>query len=68
MKVLNPRLRTTFVHNFVGGIAWGLGLTVGISLVAYILSFTVSAFGGLPLVGDILANVVNATLDALKNK
>lgn len=64
MKVLTPKLRTTFIHNFVGGIAWGLGLTVGISLVAYLLGLLVSAFGGLPIIGITL----NSILEALKTK
>lgn len=65
-KVLGPSLKNTIVHNFIGGIAWALGITVGISLVGYFLSLFVSAFGGIPLVGDWLANVVNATLNALE--
>lgn len=68
MKVLSEKLSKTFVHNFVGGMAWGLGVTVGLAVVAYILGMSVSVFGGLPLIGDWLANIVNATLEALKNK
>lgn len=68
MKIITPKFKTTFLHNFIGGVAWGLGLTVGLALVTYILSLSVSAFGGLPLVGDFIANIVNSTLEALKNK
>jgi hypothetical protein len=62
------RLRTSFFRNFIGGIATGLGLTVGVSLVAYLLSLTVPAFGGLPVVGDSFANIINSILEALKGK
>jgi ABC-type amino acid transport system permease subunit len=68
MKVITPKLRNTFTHNFIGGIAWGLGVTVGLALIAYILSLLVNIFGGLPLVGDWLANIVDVTLEALKTK
>lgn len=53
-----------FVRNFIGGIATGLGLTVGISLVAYLLGLLVPAFSGLPVVGFTL----NSVLEALKSK
>lgn len=60
----NDSLKHTFIRNFIGGIATGLGLTVGISLVAYLLGLLVSAFGGLPVVGFTL----NSILEALKSK
>lgn len=65
MKVITQSLKHTLIHNFVGGIAWGLGITVGVALVGYMLGLTVSAFGGLPLVGEFLATVVDATLKSL---
>lgn len=65
MKVLTPKLRDTMIHNFFGGIAWGLGITVGIAFIAYILGGAVSLVGGLPLIGKFLANIVTETLKAL---
>jgi uncharacterized membrane protein required for colicin V production len=66
--MIKRTLKDTIIHSFIGGIFQGLGLTVGIALIAYFLSFIVNAIGGLPFVGDMLANVVNATLEALKHK
>lgn len=68
MKVITQKFKTTFLHNFIGGVAWGLGLTVGLALVTYILGLSVSIFGGLPLIGDLLANIVKSTLEALQSK
>lgn len=65
MKTIAPKLKDTLLHNFLGGIAWGLGITVGIALITYILSLVVKALGGVPLVGDFFAGIVKATIEAL---
>lgn len=67
---MTPRrsLKQTIIHSFIGGIFTGLGLTVGIAIVAYILGHFVNIFGGLPIVGYYLANIVSATLDALQRR
>lgn len=65
MKTITPKIKDTLIHNFLGGIAWSLGVTVGIAILAYILSNVVSAVGGVPLIGDWIARVVEATLQAL---
>jgi hypothetical protein len=61
-------LKETIIHGFVGGVFNGLGLTVGIAIVAYILSLFVDSVATFPVIGDFLANIVNATLTSLKNK
>lgn len=68
MNNSSESLKRTFVRNFVGGIATALGLTVGIALISYFLSFMVSSLGGLPLVGNFLANIVNLTIESLGRK
>ncbi len=62
------KLRETMLHSFVGGIFTGLGITVGIAILAYILSLIVNLVGGLPLVGNYLANIIEATIYALNNR
>ncbi len=62
------RLRFTIVHSFVGGIAWAVGLTLGVSLLVYLLGFVATALGGIPVIGEWLAQVIKATLDALQRK
>ena len=48
--------------NFIGGIAWGLGVTVGISLIAYLLGLVLRAFEAMPFIGERLADIVEHTL------
>lgn len=67
-EIKRERLRNIFFRNFIGGIATGLGLTVGISLVAYLLSLLIPTFGGLPVVGDSLTNIFSSIVETLKGK
>ena len=54
--------------NFIGGIAWALGATLGIALIAAILGILVNVLGGVPFIGEKLADIVSATNHALKNR
>jgi hypothetical protein len=57
-----------FINNFIGGLGWVLGITVGISLLAFILTIIMNALGGVPLIGSGIANIIKATLDAMGRK
>lgn len=68
MRIITPHVRHTLFHNFLGGLAWGVGLTVGISVLAYGLTLIVKALGGIPFIGAWFANIIQATLNALQNR
>ena len=57
--------RHIMLDNFLGGIAWGLGTVVGISLIAVILGFLISKIDLIPIIGDWLANVLRYTQASL---
>lgn len=40
------------INNFLGGISWGLGATVGLAIVLTILGYIASKFNTVPIVGD----------------
>lgn len=46
-----------FFNNFLGGIAWGLGATVGVSIFFAILAFLVSKINLIPFVGEFVSNI-----------
>lgn len=47
------------IDNFLGGIAWGLGLTVGLSLVLTILGFIISQIDFIPVFGKLFSEIFN---------
>lgn len=57
--------RHIMLDNFLGGIAWGLGTVVGISLIAVIAGFLISKIDLIPIIGDWLANVLRYTQASL---
>lgn len=57
-----------FIANFIGGIGWVLGITVGLSLIGFLVSKLFEAVGGLPYVGEQIAIIIQATSDALTKR
>ncbi len=62
------RTHKVFVNNFIGGLGWILGLTVGISLLGFVLTLFMNILGGVPIIGAGIANIIKATLDAMGRK
>ena len=44
-------------NNFVGGIAWGLGATVGVSIVIAILSLILKNINLVPFIGNFVSKL-----------
>jgi hypothetical protein len=59
------KLFVVFINHLVGGIGWVFGVTIGFALVGYIMSKAVGSLGGLPVVGEVIANVIVVTQNAL---
>lgn len=51
-----------FFNNFLGGIAWGLGATVGVSIFFAVLAFLVSKINLIPVVGNFVTGVIGYIL------
>ena len=51
-----------FFNNFLGGIAWGLGATVGVSIFFAILAFLISKIDLIPIVGNFVSGVASYVL------
>jgi hypothetical protein len=45
--------------NFLGGIAWGLGVTIGLTVFFAVLAFIGRNIDLVPVVGEFVANVIN---------
>jgi len=50
------------VNNFLGGISWGLGATVGLSLFFVLLGILAKEVNLVPVVGSFVSEVINYIL------
>ncbi len=67
MKI-NPKAKYSeiFLKSLVGGVGWAIGATLGFALLIYILGFILGRLGGLPLIGDWMARLIEVTNEALE--
>lgn len=56
-EVYRP-LGKMFLDNFLGGIAWGLGVTVGFGILVAVLSLVLSRIDFVPIIGQLLKDLV----------
>jgi len=56
-----------FVNNFIGGIAWALGATVGLALIIGILSLILKNVNLIPVVGDFVGKVIQFIIEKNPN-
>jgi hypothetical protein len=50
--------RQIFTNNFIGGIAWALGATVGLALIVGILTLILKNVNVIPVVGNFIADTI----------
>lgn len=52
------------INNFLGGIAWGVGATIGLAIFLVIIGFAISKINLVPVIG----NIISAGIEqAIKN-
>ena len=54
-----------FKEGIIAGVGWAVGVTIGFVLISTILVLVLRSLGGLPLIGDTVASIVEATQDSL---
>jgi hypothetical protein len=47
-----------FINNFIGGIAWALGATIGLALIVAVLTLILKNVNLIPVVGDFVAKII----------
>lgn len=55
-------------EGFFKGVGWAFGVTVGFVLISTILVSLFKKAGGLPIVGDFIADVVESTQEQLQKR
>lgn len=58
----------TFKRSIIGGIGWAIGVTFGFALISILIVGLFDKAGGVPLVGNWIAQVVDETLQNLQNR
>ncbi len=51
-----------FINNFTGGIAWGLGASVGVSILFTILGFIATQANLVPYIGTFVSQIIDFVL------
>ena len=59
---VRKHLKDLVLNNFLGGIAWGLGATLGASIVFAILSLILKNINLIPFIGDFVSQITNYVL------
>lgn len=54
---IHKPLHKIFINNFVGGIAWGLGATVGAGILLAIFGFLLSKINLIPVIGGFASDI-----------
>ncbi|MBU0572238.1 hypothetical protein KKE18_00965 [Patescibacteria group bacterium] len=57
-----------FKEGLIRGIGWAFGVTIGFVIISTILVIILRSLGGLPVIGDWIASVVEATLSQLAKR
>ena len=65
MKIKKAKL---FKEGFIKGFGWSFGVTVGFVVVSTILVWILKAAGGLPVVGNFFASIVESTVEQLSKR
>jgi hypothetical protein len=62
MEKHHAGLKKSLFLNFMGGVAWGLGATIGAALIITLLGFIMSKVNLVPVVGSFVAEVIKFVL------
>lgn len=57
-EVQHKKLSLIIWHNFLGGIAWGLGITIGATFILAVGAFILSQIDYVPFFGSFVLNIV----------
>ncbi len=59
--------RKIIVNNFIGGISWGLGATIGVTIIVGIITYILRVINLVPFLGDVATQVTTIVLKNLQS-
>jgi len=67
-QIIKKTNQSRFLRGFIGGLGWSIGATLGFAIFVAVISMAFNLLGGLPYIGNILADIVIFTNEALRSK
>lgn len=61
-KIGRRSLQDIVFYNFIGGLAWALGATIGLSVIIWTLTVVAQNVNLVPIVGNFVSQVINFIL------
>ncbi len=61
-KKVEESKKDLIINNFIGGVSWALGATVGLAIVVTILGIIIKNINLVPYVGNFVSNVLSFVL------
>lgn len=65
---VNANVFKRFLVGLVGGIGWGVGLTIGTAVILYVLGFVIAKIDFVPILGQFLADVIKSSQGNLNTR
>ena len=65
---VNASKKDRFMIGLLGGLGWGIGITIGTATILAILGFTVSKINFIPIIGHFSAEIIKAAQQNLMAK
>jgi len=65
---LKQKNQIIFLKHFIAGLGWMAGATIGFALFITLLSLVLKWLGGLPVIGNFAASLIESTSQALETK
>lgn len=56
-EVSRKPVKKIIVDNFIGGVAWGLGVTIGAAIIVALGGFILSQINLIPVVGELVREI-----------
>lgn len=50
-------IKKNILNNFVGGVSWGIGITLGATLLLAIIGYAISQINYIPIVGNFVVQI-----------
>jgi hypothetical protein len=60
-------MKNIIINNFIGGLSWAVGATLGISFIIFVLANIFRNANWIPFVGDLVVDITNYVLSNIQN-